>query len=92
MLLVTVILLSSTISRNSYEGLLLTGGFVVILFMLTIFEQLERYNPISLIRENMNFLQGASSLGDYLPAMLVSIFLSLLFIYLSIVILNKKKL
>lgn len=91
-LLVTTIHLTSTISRNSYEGLLLTGGFVVLLFVVSIFDRFERYNPITLIAENMNFLQGASSLGNYMPAMLISLFLSLLFICLSIVILNKKKL
>ncbi|WP_080872087.1 ABC transporter permease [Oceanobacillus timonensis] len=91
-LLVTVILFFSTVSRNSYEGLLLTGAFVVLLFILNIVDSFERYNPISLIGENMNFLQGAASLGNYLFAILLSVFLSLLFIWLSIVILNKKKL
>ncbi len=91
-LLVTAILLTSTISRNSYEGLLLTGGFVVLLFIVNIFDKLKHYNPITLTSENINFLQGTSSLGNYMPAMLISISLSLLFLYLSIVILNKKKL
>ncbi|MCT1901416.1 ABC transporter permease subunit [Oceanobacillus sojae] len=91
-LLITTILLTSTVSKNSYEGLLLTGGFVVLLFVMNIFDKFERYNPITLTSENINFLQGASNIGNYMPAMLISFFLSLLFIYLSIVILNKKKL
>ncbi len=65
---------------------------MVLLFIVNIFDKLKHYNPITLTSENINFLQGISSLGNYMPAMLISISLSLLFLYLSIVILNKKKL
>ncbi|MGG5318313.1 ABC transporter permease [Enterococcus sp. AZ072] len=91
-LLVGVILAASAASRNSYEGLLMVGGFVVILFILQIFDKAKEYNPLSLITENMTVLQKSSELEFYLPAMIISTVLFLSFVGCGILILNRKKL
>lgn len=92
LLLLGFILLSSTIARNSYEGLLITGGGVVLLILLNLFDKLKHYNPISLATQNLTFLQKASVFQDYLPAILISMFLFMVVIFLSVMIFNKKKL
>lgn len=92
LLLIAVIVWGSALARNSYEGLLLTGGFVVVLIGLNLFKQVKEYNPINLINENMTFLQNADKLGDYLPALLITIVLTFFFSGLGIVILDRKKL
>lgn len=91
-LLVSLFICSSTVARNSYEGLLITGGGVIILILLNLFDNLKYYNPLSLITQNMNFLQGSQLLQDFLPAIFISMLLFFVFIGLSIMIFNKKKL
>lgn len=91
-LLIGVILAASAAARNSYEGLLLVGGFVVCLFILQIFDTVKEYNPISLITENLTVLQKAGQLELYLPAIIISTGLFLFFVGCGIMILNRKKL
>jgi len=78
--------------RNSYEGLLLTGCIIVILVLINLFDKLKYYNPISLVTQNLNFLQGTVDIQKYLPAILISILFFALATLLSIQIFNKKKL
>ncbi|MFM2490284.1 hypothetical protein ABW365_22355 [Enterococcus avium] len=78
--------------RNSYEGLILTGGIIVILVLINLFDKLKYYNPISLVTQNLNFLQGTVDIQKYLPAILISILFFALATLLSIQIFNKKKL
>lgn len=92
LLLLSIILLSSTIMRNSYEGLLLTGGTIVILVLLNLFDKLKYYNPISLVTQNLNFLQETVDFQEYVPAILISILVFALATFLSVRIFNKKKL
>lgn len=92
LLLLSLVLLSSTIMRNSYEGLILTGGIIVILVLINLFDKLKYYNPISLVTQNLNFLQGTVDIQKYLPAILISILFFALATLLSIQIFNKKKL
>lgn len=91
-LLIGVILVASATARNSYEGLLLVGGFVVCLFILQLFEKTKKLNPLSLATENMTVLQKAAELDQYLPAMILSGVLFLFFVSCGILILNRKKL
>lgn len=55
LLLLGIIVCSSTIARNNYEGLLMTGAAVVIMILLNMFDKVKYYNPISLITQNINF-------------------------------------
>jgi ABC-2 type transport system permease protein len=90
--LMSLILFSSTIARNSYEGLLVTGGAVVLLLLLSLFHNLKKYNPISLVTQNLLFLQQGQAFEKYVPAMVLAFLLSLIFLLLSTLVLNKKKL
>ncbi len=90
--LMSLILFSSTIARNSYEGLLVTGGGVVLLLLLSLFDNLKKYNPISLVTQNLLFLQQGPAFEKYVPAMVLAFLLSLIFLLLSTLVLNKKKL
>lgn len=92
LLLIGLIILSSTIARNNYEGLLITGGGVVLFTLLNLFDKLKKYNPISLTTQNLTLLQKSSAFQDYLPAMIISIILFIFFTLLSVIIINKKKL
>lgn len=91
LLLLGIIVCSSTIARNNYEGLLMTGAAVVIMILLNMFDKVKYYNPISLITQNINFLQKASALEKYNPAIGISILLILLSLLFSVLIFNRKK-
>lgn len=90
--LCTLILFCSTAARSIYEGLLLTGGGVVVMFIINIFDKTKYANPISLMGKNLEFLQGQAKLAEYRPAMLISILLSVILTYLAVVVMNRKKL
>lgn len=90
--LLSIVLLSSTIARNNYEGLLLTGGIVILLILLNMFDKVKQYNPVSLASQNLNFLQNASAFKNYAPAMILSSLLFLAVLLLSVFIFNRKKL
>ena len=91
-LLVSLFIFSSTVARNSYEGLLMTGSGIIVLVLLNLFDKMKFYNPISLITQNISFLQDSQLFQDFLPAIFISVLLFFGFIGLSIVIFNKKKL
>lgn len=87
-----LILLASTIARNSFEGLLIIIVCISLLYLLNLYEDIRRYNPVTLIGENMAILQGDSNLSEINWAMGASIILMILFLGFSIAIMNKKKL
>lgn len=87
----SLILFSSTLTRKSSEGLLLVGGGILVLLLLHFFEKTKTWNPLSLINENLAVLQKGKEFYIYGPAIMVSIFLSILFVGLSIIVMNKKK-
>ncbi|MGM0166561.1 hypothetical protein IGI39_001521 [Enterococcus sp. AZ135] len=90
-LLLSLVIFSSTISRNNYEGLLLTGGVIVLLVLMNLFSKTKHYNPISLVTQNLNFLQKEGALQSYIPSMAISLILFILFILFSILLFNRKK-
>lgn len=92
LLLVGLILFTSTIARNNYEGLLLSGGLILLFILLSVVKKLKYLNPLSLVTQNLVFLQKDAVVSDYWPAMLLSVLLFVLFVSLSIAIFNQKKL
>lgn len=90
--LIALILLCSTIARNNYEGLLITGGVVVLTILLNMIDKIKEFIPASLISVNMEILQGSSEAGDYLPAMVIALVLGTLFMFFAVAVLNRKKL
>lgn len=91
-LLLGLVIFSSTIARNNYEGLLLTGGVIILFVLANLYDKAKYYNPISLVTQNMRFLQKGSVLQDYFSAIIISTVLFILFIVLSILVFNRKKL
>lgn len=90
--LLSLVLLCSTLARSNYEGLLLTGGVILVFILLNFVDLAKTYNPIALISENLLFLQKRAVFLKYIPAYLITLFLTLLFNWFAILVLNKKKL
>lgn len=90
--LIALVILCSTISRNSYEGLLVTGGSVMLLYLINIVEKAKHYNPISLISVNMGLLSGSEELGDYGAALGIAAMAAVGMIVLAVYVMDRKKL
>ncbi|MFD2728250.1 ABC transporter permease [Enterococcus camelliae] len=89
--LLTLLLFSSILIRSSYGGLLVVMGVVGLLFFLAFFDQLTRYNPISLVSKNMAFVQGKMSFRSFgwsIGFTVLAIFGGL---FASIGLMNRKK-
>ncbi|GCF92460.1 ABC transporter permease [Enterococcus florum] len=91
-LLMSLVLLASAVARNSSDGLLLTGGFVVVLFLIQMIDKTKTYNPLSLATENLVFLKNTAELKDYWPAFLLAGLLSALLVGSAVLVMNKKRL
>jgi ABC-2 type transport system permease protein len=92
LLLLALVLFSSTITGKSYEGLLLTGAVIVVMMVVSMIKKLAFVNPLSLISKNMAFLQGTSTIIDYLPALVLTLLATIGLIVATICSLNRKKL
>ncbi|MGX7131311.1 ABC transporter permease [Enterococcus songbeiensis] len=88
---VAVILFGSTLAKSSYEGLLFTIIVTALLYLLQLFDRFKAYNPISLISENMAWLKG-DTLNDFCGSMILSVLFAGMFLSLSILVFNRKKL
>ena len=89
--LLAILILGGTLLRNSYSCLLLTGAFVVLLFVLNMFPSLQVYNPILLVTGNMALLDGSMTLWDFLWPCIISAALIPLSLTASILIFNRKQ-
>lgn len=91
-LLIAITLFGGVIFKNSFGGLLFTGGCVVVLTLLNIAPSLKKYNPISLSSSNMDLLTSEKSTSDFRFAIIICFIIIILLIFSSIKIFNKKQL
>jgi len=90
--LLAALLFSATLTRSSYGCLLITGAVVVICMILNIIPTVHRYNPISLITDNMGLIMNSVEVSSLYSTIMISCLLSLIFVFLSVVIFRKKQL
>jgi len=92
LLLLSTLPLGGVLFQNSYGCLLLTGGLVVILYLLNILPALQPYNPVMLSSDNMALLTGQRAATDFATPMIVTIGLVIAFLSTAIVVFNRKSL
>lgn len=89
-LLLAIIMLGGVIFRSSYGCLMFVGSFIFTLFLLNIVPKLQIYNPIALASKNMSLLTGNTLPKDLGVAVITSIAIILLSIFIAIRVFNKK--
>ncbi len=88
---VTLTVLFSVLAKG-YSGVLLgVGGAVLFSYLLGCLPKASAYVPTSLMN-GMTFLTGAETVGEYLPALIITLLLSAACMTVSIPIFNKKQL
>lgn len=91
-LLISLVILGGVLFKNIYGSLLLTGGAVVIMLLLSIAPNLEKYNPITLVSNNVALLASQKTVADFAPALSICSGFIIILTVGSIMIFNKKQL
>lgn len=73
--IISVIILSSTIVKGNYGGLILTAIIYVSLTLMNIFPKVQKYNPYSLNSKTMDLINNRFSVGDINITIIITILL-----------------
>ena len=90
--LLATLIFSATLTKSSYGCLLITGIVVVACMIIDIIPTMHKYNPISLVTDNMGLIMNSIEVSSLYSAIPISILLSILFMLLSLVVFRKKQL
>ncbi|MEA4890040.1 MAG: ABC transporter permease [Clostridiaceae bacterium] len=90
-LLLASVILGGVLFKSNYACLLFTGGFVVVLFLINIIPQVQKYNPVGLAENNMPLLKNAMSADFAWPVALCCVMI-IGFVGAAVALFNKKQL
>lgn len=90
--LLAVLLFAATLVKSNYGCLLITGAVAVVCMLVNIIPAAHKYNPFSLVTDNMDLVTNTAEISSLYYAMWISGILSLIFIASSILIFRKKQL
>jgi ABC-2 type transport system permease protein len=90
--LLAILLLCATLTKSNHGCLLSTGAAVVVCMLVNIMPAAHRYNPISLVTDNLGLITNSIEVSSLYCTILISFLLSLLFVVLSVLIFRKKQL
>ena len=76
--LITCVTAASSLFRNFYGSLIVTGAVVVIMHIISLAPKADDYNPLSLASGNMNILSGVASPGDYKWSITITLVLAVI--------------
>ncbi|WP_455715776.1 ABC transporter permease [Anaerosporobacter sp.] len=89
--LIAVLLLMGAAVKSNYACLLLTGGVVVVLFIINMIPKLQEYNPIRLASDNLSLITGDMAMGDFSFSIVLTLIGIILCLLGAIQVFNKKK-
>ena len=77
--------------RNTVGALSTLVITVALQFLLGMYDKIAKFLPMFLISDNINFIKGSMSFADYRYSILTTILLTILMIFTSIFVLNRKE-
>lgn len=92
LLLICLVLLGGTVSRSYAGGLLLAGAVFLAGMVMNMFQSISKFSPVKLISDNMALIEGSLKPGDFWPAAVVSVVLSIASVVLGLFLFDKKQL
>lgn len=92
LLLLSMVLLGSTMSKSYAGGLLLAGVVVLAGMLMSMLHGISRYSPVRLVSENMSLIDGTLKAKEFLPAAAVAAALMVAAVLAGIVLFDKKQL
>jgi len=92
LMFVAVTIFGSTLGKSNYLGFLTSVIVFIILTLLNLFKNIQRYNPIALVTDNMSLVKGTESISHIMPAIWITVVSAIAIVYLSVLVLKQKKL
>lgn len=89
--LLSVLIFSSTIMNNSYGNLIIVGLTLVLGMLANLVPSIQQYNPMTSSSRNMELLNGALEPSYFFPSIAVTLMLTIILLFLSVLILNKRQ-
>ena len=90
--LLALLLFASTLLKNRIGCLLVTGGAVVVLSLLELFQNFHRFNPLALSSDNTRLLTNAVTVPDMAAALAITGACIAGFVTASVLIFRKRQL
>lgn len=90
--IISLLLLGSTITKNNYGGLLFVGGIFISLTLWNFFDYHIEWNPMQLATENINLISGDLQWDHFYKSIATGILLCIAALMGSIYSFGKKKL
>ena len=87
---VSLMVLFSTLSSSNTSVLLGTGGSVLAAYLIGLLPQLESYTPMKLT-ESISLLTGLQKPGDYVTSVALSVFMTVIFLGLAILLFKNRR-
>lgn len=88
---ICLIVLFSSLLQNNAGVILCVGGTVLLAYLLSIISKVKAYSPTVLINTN-SILTGVEEIDAYVKAIVITVFLCIVCIVVSIPIVNKRQL
>lgn len=92
LLLISMVLLGSTISKSYAGGLLFAGILLLACMFMSMFHGISRYSPLRLSSDNMSLINGTLTTGDFLSAAATAAALTAAAVLTGIILFDKKQL
>ncbi|MGM0125190.1 hypothetical protein IGI37_002588 [Enterococcus sp. AZ194] len=89
-LILSMLIFAATLVEKNYASLLIMVLFAGAGLVLSISKRIAKFNPFSLIQNNLAFIQGTDSLSDYLPALLICCLGILVLVFFSCKLMKQK--
>lgn len=87
--LIALLILGGVLLKNTLGSLLLTGGVVLVLTILSIFPDLHEFNPMTIASDNQSLLMGLSKVSEIYPAFAICGVLTILIIGVSVILFDR---
>lgn len=90
-MLLSCLILGGVLFKTTYGGLLLTGGFVSVLFLMDISPDIQKYNPTALASKNVALLTKDMVVSDFTSPVVITLVITVLFLVAGLVAFQKRQ-
>lgn len=91
-LYLSILLPGCVIFRQTFTGILFTGGTAAIISLLGMVEPLAKFNPFLLTSKNVELISGAVSVSEFLMPTIISIAITIIGLWSAVILFDRKQL
>lgn len=91
-LYLSILMLGCVLFKQTFTSILFAGGIIAVLSLLGTLKQVASYSPFILTTKNTDLIDGVVSCSAFTVPMVVSVIMTVLLLFISIKLFNKKQL